>query len=90
MEKRNAEKEQNWSEMYVYQSDATQDLMDVVLEYIGECEHDGEVANSGELSSDTVEDMALWNTTRRNLLLEDFCLYAKEVVRTGWMAHRGK
>ena len=65
----------HWPPMYVYQKQVYQDLIEVVLEYLGECEHLGDVAMMKELSRDTVDDVEAWREKRKELLLRDFVAY---------------
>ena len=63
---------------YVYWSNMYDDLMDMVTEFLGECEHSGEEPRAGEISKDTVDDMKAWNEKRKRLLVETFIAYWKE------------
>ncbi len=66
----------HWTEMYAYQTDAVKELLDVVVEYIGECEHQGDLMElCTEVSSDTVDDVEAWKKKRRKLLLMDLGAY---------------
>jgi len=73
--KKKAEDMQEWYSGYVYQSNAYSDLCDMVQEFMLENEHAGNVACAGEISSDTVDDMALWCELRKEKLVKDFIAY---------------
>lgn len=68
----------NWHRGYVYQADVYQDLMDMVIEFLGECEHHGKVASCDEVSADTIEDLDTWVKKRKELLIRDFYVYCGE------------
>lgn len=65
----------SWPDMYVYESHVFRDLLEAVEEYVGECEHDGSVANCHEISTATVTDMEAFCEKRKALLLKDFVDY---------------
>jgi len=75
MEKKKAKDQKNWSDMYVYEADVVADLMEMVSEFVGECEHSGAIANCGEISSDTIDNMPEWHERRKKLLWHDFIQY---------------
>lgn len=75
MPKLRAEDQQNWSSMYVYNSDLYEDLISKVTEFLGEAEHMGITASMKELSSDTVEDVQAWCEKRKEILFADFLSY---------------
>ena len=75
MSKQRAEDQHKWSDMYVYEADVVRDLFELVADFIGECEHAGEVAECREISEDTVENLAAWFARRKQLLQQDFLLY---------------
>ncbi len=76
-----ADEQQNWPEMYVYQMDTYLDLLDMMLEYLGECEHAGEIAECKEISLDTVDNIGTWKKRRKALLIMDFAEYLTAWVR---------
>jgi len=73
--KKRAEDQTKFSDMYVYQSNVTRDLIECVMEYVGECEHASEIANCPEVSSYVIEDVKLWNELRKEKLIRDFIEY---------------
>lgn len=70
--------EDQWPNMYVYQTSVLEDLLSYVTEFLGECEHMSEVANCKEISTDTVTDMEAFREKRKELLLKDFFTYYQE------------
>ena len=75
VEKKVSSEQTNYADMYVYEANVVADLLELVTEYVGEAEHGGGVANCGEVSSDTVDDITAWTEKRKQLLVEDFLLY---------------
>lgn len=67
--------QQNWTKMYVYQTNVWSDLCEMMIAYLGECEHASEIAECPEISSDTVDDVKAWKEKRKVLLLTDFAEY---------------
>ena len=75
LKKRKADRQKHYPSMYVYQTDVVQDLLEMVAEYVGEAEHQGELANMTELSNSTVEDIEEWKKKRKELLKKDFAIF---------------
>jgi len=64
-----------WSHLYVYQSDVIRDLMNVVLEFVGESEHHGIRASAAEVTANTPDVK-----NRKRYLLEDFLSFLHEYL----------
>lgn len=60
---------------YTYHSTMYEDLIDEVIEYLGEMEHQTGGAQMGELSQDTVVDLKAWVESRKIMLAIDFAYY---------------
>lgn len=75
-----ASEQEEWPKMYVYQTAVHLDLLDMMLAYLEECEHQGEIANCKEISLATVDDMKAWKKRRKALLLADFAEYITATV----------
>ena len=70
-----AEEQTSYWSMYVYTSDVWRDLLEMVSEFMGENEDQGNEASCGETSPDTIEDISDWETKRKELLRRDFREY---------------
>lgn len=64
--------------MYVYKTDMVEDLMEVVLGYVKEIEHNGELLS--EISGDNYYDIM---KLRKARLVEDFSLYLRNIANEG-------
>jgi len=65
---------------YVYWSSMYEDLLEMVVEYLGEVEHAGIKPSAGEVSSSVVEDVGEFVDTRKRMLRKDFLEYWNENV----------
>lgn len=72
-----AAEQTEWPAMYVYHSGPYGDLVDILFEFLGECEHAGFAPSCKEISTDTVDDMKAWEKKRKELLVADFAEYLK-------------
>jgi len=78
MKKKRLEIGEDAAQLYVYNTTMYEDLIDMVMEYMGESEHQGFVASAGEVSKDTIPEgmtMEEFTNKRKELLRKDFVTY---------------